>query len=218
MNYFAHGIRFLDRPLFLAGTAVPDWLSVADRKVRMRSKRVSPFVDHSDPEVAQIAQGVQQHLDDDGWFHQTRGFFEITDAVSQCFRNFLGPDDGFRPGFLGHIVTELLLDAALIERDSSLLDTYYEVLASVDASQVQDVVNMMGTGQTEHLVKFIDIFREIEFLRDYTDSGRLLFRLNQVMRRVKLPQLPPDTEEVLLKSGEVVRDAVDDLLPPDLFG
>ena len=28
VNYFAHGLRFLNRPHFLAGTAVPDWLSV----------------------------------------------------------------------------------------------------------------------------------------------------------------------------------------------
>ena len=33
MNYFAHGVRFLEDPYFLAGTAVPDWLSVVDRRV-----------------------------------------------------------------------------------------------------------------------------------------------------------------------------------------
>src|SRR3984957_18435669 len=38
MNYFAHGIRFVDRPWFLAGTALPDWLSVIDRRVRLRPK------------------------------------------------------------------------------------------------------------------------------------------------------------------------------------
>ena len=37
MNYFAHGHRFVDDPYFLAGTAVPDWLSVVDRKVRVRA-------------------------------------------------------------------------------------------------------------------------------------------------------------------------------------
>jgi hypothetical protein len=49
MNYFAHGIRFLDRPWFLAGTATPDWLSVADRKVRLREKFLVPNLDHPDP-------------------------------------------------------------------------------------------------------------------------------------------------------------------------
>lgn len=217
MNYFAHGIRFLDRPLFLAGTAIPDWLSVADRKVRMRSKRVAPFVDHADADVAEIARGVAQHLDDDGWFHQTRAFFEVTDAVSQNFRDMLGPDDGFRPGFLGHITTELLLDAALIDRQPLLIDRYYEVIAELDVRQVQDVVNLMGTSQTDRLAGFIDVFRQVQFLRDYTDSSRLLFRLNQVMQRVRLPQLPENTVEVLAKSAVIVRDNVDELLPPTLF-
>ena len=36
MNYLAHGFRFTDEPYFLAGTAAPDWLSVIDRKMRLR--------------------------------------------------------------------------------------------------------------------------------------------------------------------------------------
>lgn len=217
MNYFAHGIRFLDRPLFLAGTAVPDWLSVADRKVRMRSKRVTPFVDHADSDLAEIARGVSQHLHDDDWFHRTRAFFDVTDAVSQHFRELLGRDDGFRPGFLGHITTELLLDAALIERQPDLIDCYYNVMAEVDADQIQDAVNLMGTSQTQRLTGFIEAFCQVQFLRDYTDSSRLLFRLNQVMRRVKLPQLPANTVDVLSASAGIVRKNVDELLPPTLF-
>ena len=39
MNYFAHALPFLDDdPYFVAGTGVPDWLSVADRDVRVRLK------------------------------------------------------------------------------------------------------------------------------------------------------------------------------------
>ena len=57
MNYFAHGLRFLNRPYFLAGTAVPDWLSVADRATRMHSKRVFRFLDEAegiDREIAAV--------------------------------------------------------------------------------------------------------------------------------------------------------------------
>ena len=32
MNYFAHALPFLDQPYFMAGTAVPDWLTVVDRQ------------------------------------------------------------------------------------------------------------------------------------------------------------------------------------------
>ena len=40
---------------------------------------------------------------------------------------------------------------------------------------------------------FIGMFSRERFLSDYADDGKLLFRLNQVMRRVGLPLLPPST-------------------------
>ena len=43
MNYFAHGYAFVDDPWFLAGTAVPDWLNVSDRGVRVRERQAEPW-------------------------------------------------------------------------------------------------------------------------------------------------------------------------------
>ena len=75
MNYLAHGIRFLDRPLFLAGTAVPDWLSVVNRRVRVRSKRVQPIVaESSDPSIQEVGGGILQHHADDDAFHRSELF------------------------------------------------------------------------------------------------------------------------------------------------
>ncbi|MDA1015151.1 MAG: hypothetical protein O3A00_11950 [Planctomycetota bacterium] len=207
----------MDRPEFLAGTAVPDLLSVADRKVRMRLKRVQPFLDHPNKRTSEIAAGIAQHLHDDDWFHRTPGFLNVTEAVAALFRELLGTDDGFRPGFLGHIASELLLDAALIERDSGRLDAYYAAMQTVDAENLQAVVNLMGTAQTERLASFVDAFRQVQFLRDYRDPERLLFRLNQVMRRVRLPQLPDTTIAILARAYVVVQDRVRDLLPDDKF-
>ena len=48
MNYFAHGREFVDEPYFLAGTAVPDWLSVVDRPTRIRSRQA---LEHVDPTI-----------------------------------------------------------------------------------------------------------------------------------------------------------------------
>ena len=43
MNYYAHGCRFVDRPYFLIGTAIPDMIRVSDKGVRVHSKRVVPL-------------------------------------------------------------------------------------------------------------------------------------------------------------------------------
>src|SRR6185437_2872330 len=61
MNYLAHGWRFAAEPYVLAGTAAPDWLSVIDRKTRLRSRTAAQFVDDADPVLAAVARGVVQH-------------------------------------------------------------------------------------------------------------------------------------------------------------
>ena len=217
MNYFAHGIRYLDRPYFLAGTAVPDWLSVADRKVRMRAKHVEPFADRSGTPGAELAAGVLQHLHDDAWFHHTRAFAEVLQELTGLFRELLPRDEDYRPSFLGHIVTELILDGILIERNPAALDTYYAALAEVDPQQVQELVNRMARDQTLNLAVFIPLFGREQFLRDYLEPARLLYRLNQVLRRIKLNTLPSETEAVLKAAWRIVEQRSGELLLESLF-
>lgn len=217
MNYFAHGVRFLNRPHFLAGTACPDWLSVADRGVRLRARRVAPFAGTSGTPQAEFASGVLQHLADDDWFHSTRAFHEVTAALARKFKP-LGDDDGFRAGFLGHIGAELLLDAVLIDRNPSLLDDYYRAFELVDPHEIREFVADMALRSPDRLTRFIGLFRSVQFLRCYTDPQRLLTRLNQVLDRVKLPNLPQRAVTVLEEGYDVVAARTNDLLPPDRFG
>jgi hypothetical protein len=213
MNYFAHGMRFVDRPYFLAGTAVPDWLNVADRGVRLRAQRVEPLAVESSGPVAELAAGILQHIEDDRAFHKSRAFVETSGELTRLFREILGPDDGFRPGFLGHIVTELLLDAVLIDAQPGLLDAYYEAFDRIDPATVECGVNQMSRNSTTTLAEFIPLFRRAEFLRDYGDPPRLLFRLNQVMRRVRLNQLPEKIADVLVAGRGIVEPRAGELLP-----
>ena len=212
MNYLAHGYRFVDNPYFLAGTAVPDWLSVVDRKVRARSKGAKLLVDDSDPQVAAVARGIVRHHHDDDWFHQTRAFAELSWQFTVDIRDALPPDDGLRPSFLGHILVELLLDAVLTEESPQRLTDYYDALESVDARVVQQTVNRIASKSTDQLATFIELFRDHQFLFDYSDDGKLLFRLNQVMRRVKLPALPDSLLMSFPNFRTAVRQRRDELL------
>jgi hypothetical protein len=74
MNYLAHGYRFIDRPLFLAGTAVPDWLCVSDRQTRVRSRRIQAAQHQLSETERQVADGISQHLQDDDVFHRLGKF------------------------------------------------------------------------------------------------------------------------------------------------
>lgn len=215
MNYFAHGVRFLDRPYFLAGTALPDLLSVVDRRVRLRARRVEPFAQGATDAEAELAAGVLQHLADDAWFHSTRAFTEVSAELTRMFRAALPPDDAYRPSVLGHIVTEMLLDGVLIARDPSRLDAYYAAFSALDARRIEEAVNRMARYPTDRLATFIPLFERERFLADYVDSRRFLTRLNQVMRRVKLCPLPAEAESVIRAAWTIVEANAAALWPGD---
>jgi hypothetical protein len=197
MNYLAHGWQFTDDPYFLAGTAAPDWLCVADRGVRVRSKNAAAWTSDKDSQLAAFARGICRHHADDRWFHESRAFVELSLEFSSRIRGALPADEGFRPWFLGHILVELLLDAALVEEKPERLTAYYGALAEVEAATIEAAVNRIATHPTDRLAGFISIFCRERFLWDYSDDGKLLVRLNQVMRRVRLPALPASFVELL---------------------
>jgi len=213
MNYLAHGWRFAGEPYFLAGTAAPDWLSVIDRKVRLRPMRAAEFVAAGDPVLAAVARGVMQHLADDAWFHATPAFNELNLAFAVEIRDALPGDEGFRPSFLGHILVELLLDATLAEEEPRRLDDYYAALAALDPAATQRAISHLATQPTDRIALLIPRFAAERFLYDYSDDAKLLTRLNQVMRRASLPLLPPAIAELFPAMRQRVRERRAELLP-----
>lgn len=212
MNYLAHGIRFLNVPYFLAGTAVPDWLSVAARKTRVRTPAAMTLLEDGDDETRQLAAGILQHLNDDRWFHQTQVFAETNLQFALQLRDCLPGDEGFRPSFLGHIVIEILIDATLMQRDPTSVDRYYEAIATVSTEKVQQVVNRIARVPTDNLQWWIERFRQVRFLYDYLDDDKLLIRLEQVMLRVGLPPLGRQLSGWLPKARAIVAQRCDQLL------
>jgi hypothetical protein len=253
MNYLAHGREHLDRPYFLAGTAVPDWLNVSDRRSRVRRKQAAEWCRRVDGEGAvqaargtallgkpavapeeevgkprvgiipgkpaahddvtvELAAGIVRHLDDDAWFHRSAAFYETTGRLTRAVADVVADEPAARPGFVGHVLTEVLLDAALIERDPELLSAYYEALAGVDAERVQHAVNRMAARPAERLALFIRMFRAEQFLRCYLDNDLLTWRMSQVMQRVGLPPLPRRMARVMREMRDWVRERADDLL------
>ncbi len=204
MNYFAHALPFLDDPYFAVGTAVPDMLTVVDRGLKVRSKHARAFLDDADSITAAVAGGVYQHLQDDHLFHKTAAFAETSLALTLTFRDALGDKTGLRPRFLGHLMTELLLDAAIIEEDPRQLERYYVVMESVDAGAVQEAVNRMARRPTERLSPMISGVCHQRFLWDYLNDAKLTVRVNQIMRRVGLDPVPASFEQLLGEARRLV--------------
>jgi hypothetical protein len=214
MNYLAHGWRFANEPYVLAGTAAPDWLSVINRKIRLRSKTAAEFLADPDPVVAAVARGVVQHHTDDAWFHATPAFNELSLTFAVEIRDCLPGDEGFRPSFLGHILVELLLDRVIAEDDPRRLDNYYSSLAALDPTITELAVSRMATQPAPQIAALIPRFIAERFLYDYLDDAKLLTRLNHVMRRVNLPQIPLPLADLFPSLLRRVRTQMNELLTP----
>jgi len=212
MNYLAHAWHFLDQPYFAAGTAVPDWLTVADRPVRVRPKWAERLAEDRQQHTAAVAVGVLQHIRDDRRFHRGRAFVELSLGLSAMARDALEVEAGLRPAFLGHLLVEVLLDAALEAEDPGRLEAYYHALSRVDALLVEEAVNRMASRPTRRLAPMIRGFCREQILRDYREDGRLLVRLNQVMHRVEMAPLPERFRKLLPEARRLVEDRKGELL------
>lgn len=201
MNYLAHGRGSLDRPYVLAGTALPDWLAACDRGARLRRGAV-------DAALGELAQGVRSHLRDDAWFHGTEAFLEVSGVLARRLRA-IDPDS--RAAFYGHVLTEMLLDAALMAESPGLLDGYYDALKGVDARRIDASAAAWTTEPPKGLVEFIDLFRRTRFLAGYATDTGLLARLEGVAHRVGAP-LPRGTADVLPDARRFVATRAGDLL------
>ena len=121
-------------------------------------------------------------------------------------RDALEGETGMRPAFLGHLLVELLLDAALMADQPARLTEYYRVLEAVDARRVEAAVNRMAPRPTERLAVFIGLFCRERILWDYLEDDKLMVRLNQVMRRVRLAALPDDFATLLPAARRLVAE------------
>ena len=216
VNYLAHSLRFLDAPPRLAGVCLPDMLSAIDRKCRLRERHVQPLTGDADPFACEVAKGVLAHLADDHWFHGTEAFLVTSGKLTRHIRAALPDDESHRVGFLGHILTEILLDRWLIAQLPDLLETFHAGLATLDGDKLQAVVNRVATRPTERLAPMYPRMIAERFLDDYPFDDRLLRRLNGVMKRVGLPRLPDEFAPRLSELAAIVDPAATDLLPPDV--
>lgn len=201
-------------PLLAVSTGIPDWLTVVDRRIRARGRMAEQYIDSSDRQLSEVAQGILFHISDDRWFHGTRAFVETNMELAIQLRDQLPGDAGFRPSFVGHILIEMLLDGLWIRDDRRHAENYYSAIRQATPSTIQRCVNVITGKPTTKLAAVIDRFLEIEFLYDYLDDEKLLMRLNQVMNRVGLPALPDTITRWLPEAQDLVESRRRQLLTP----
>lgn len=215
MNYFAHAYQYLHDPYFTAGTAVPDWLSVVNRRARMRPRIVAPHMEHGDGVTRRVAAGILQHLTDDRLFHGTPAFSEALTQVLGVIRPTM-IDGRIPPVFLSHLLVEVLLDAALAARFPAEMDAYYRALEGVSAETIASIVSRMTEQPILGFAPFVRLFCRERILFDYLEDDKLWVRLGQVMRRLHLPPLPGELRDRLPQLRALIAGRQEELLAPCL--
>lgn len=212
MNSFSHAFPFLDRPYMAIGCGVPDLLGAADRKCRARKKNALPFVDHDDPIVAAVATGVVQHHTDDHWFHTGPAFNRLNLTMAVELRKIYADDQSMRSGFATHVLIEMFIDAWLQKNYPGKAELFYDQLATVDGQKVQDAINLFATRPTDKFAPMLNKFLELRYIFDYLDDKQTIFRLNHVLRRVRLPELDDKIYAWLPSCRQRVYENIFDLL------
>ena len=208
MNYLAHGLPFLadvadhddDHVGFrVAGTALPDWLRVVDKKARLRSEILDVVHVDDDVRFAALRDGARRHHEDDLRFHGDDAF----DAVATSMAAQLRAHDGsLRASTLGHVLVEMLLDAALMQSRPGLLERYYDVLDAVDEARVAAFARRATGRPLEHAEHLIDRFRRVRFLAAYPSDDGLFDCLAGLCRRAGL-QPPPSSSLSVIAAGRL---------------
>jgi len=212
VNFLAHGFRHLDDPWFVAGTALPDWLRMLDRRARAPADVVLAFAADADPRAASLARGVLRHHEDDRRFHGSAAFAAARGETTAVLREVLSSADGHRPSFIAHLVVEMNLDAALAEESPDLLDRYYGALGSIAPGQLDDVVRRVLPNPPSGSASILARFVTERFLADYADPRTLAARLDRVLRGARQPALPRDFADVVPRTRACVASRTAELL------
>ena len=199
MNYFAHGYAFVDDPWFMAGTAVPDWLNVSDRGVRVRARQTEPWLDDAEPRVAALHEGSR------GITPTTAGS-TAQPLLPSCPRDSRrgcgmcsGTDEG-NPAQLSRPYPRrnpARRDADR-PRSRSRLERYYQAVETIDPAVVEQAVNRISPRPAVRLAGFDSTLCSArDSCRTTPTMANCAYRLNQVLRRVRLPALPERLSEFL---------------------
>lgn len=173
MNFLAHfliALRTLPSsaslPDYTVGTALPDLLPLAARRVRLRPERINLV---GDPETA-MGAGVRVHLATDAAFHKTAAFAE---AQAQAKRRLT--EAGFagmrvRGFFVGHVLTELALDAALLRATPSLGEEFYAAFSAADFAAAARWTEAVTQRALPLLPAVLDRFARSRYLLSYAGN------------------------------------------------
>jgi hypothetical protein len=211
VNYLAHARLVLHDPALVAGTSLPDWLRVVDKRARILPRTLEPLVLVPDSFADRLRRGVLQHHHDDHEFHTHAVFDELTHEAVHHIRA-LSSDPQLRASVLGHIAVEMLLDAAIEDAQPGSIARYYDALAALDIDELARLARVWTARPLERLEELFTRFCRSRFLFAYASNDGVVDALSGVCARAGLTPPPPGIARVITRLRPRVQGAAAALL------
>ena len=187
MNFLGH--YYLDRnhpsSLFALGAATPDLLSIYNENFRVKHAHVRPGVSLDiDWDHLPLLEGMRRHFHADNLFHSSDFFNENTAFATQELKRRFKTNEFQRKFFISHVLLELLLDKALIDREKDILHEYYTHFAvHWPFSSVKEATEKVSRHSLPNYDHFLDKFLSNKYLTHYKEWDHIIFVLGRIMRR-----------------------------------
>lgn len=188
MNFLSH--YYLDQHItndyFVVGVCTPDLLSIFDREVRIKSKKIHHHFGTSEFDFFQT--GVERHFEADKIFHSSPFFQEECKHISTVLHELYGSNEIKRSFFVSHILLELMLDKVLIKGDSGLVDGFYYHFQQVGFQRIIEMTATLAEREIAAYTSFLQRFMQHQYLYHYSEYEYIIFVLRRLLRRVGVPE------------------------------
>ena len=135
-------------------------------------------------EEKSLAQGFLQHISSDKIFHQTEGFVWFNKQIIALLRN--SRVSFKRDWLLAHILTELMLDGAILLRHPDLAKNLYNELDSVDYMAITSFFITVNYSDYINFIHGFDRFKKAEYLKSYVHPESLAFAMGKIAQKMDI--------------------------------
>ncbi len=198
LSHFYHEAPCTD-PYFAAGLLLPDILSnYSFRHGEVVKLHANKLVDSDDENLLAMRRGVMRHYEVDGFFHESGFFDSNVRSIKELIRSKKFSCFQKRLYAFAHVLLEIMLDRMLLAKDRRICDAFYSLMDGVDPKKLTAFMTANTTaskpaGITEHFQQF----RQLKFIYDYADDGRLLELLSRLNSRLGNHLFNPEDKKLL---------------------
>lgn len=188
MNFLSHfyNEQPCSEPYIIAGVILPDILSnYSYRSGEVIKLHAGKLVETQDSNFAELSAGVQKHYAADDAFHESDFFHSNVDMIRDIVHRHGLKHVEKRLYALAHVMLEIMLDRKLLVENSHTCDELYRLINEVDLARLEGFMALNHhAAHAAGVARHFGGFREVKFIYDYTDDGRLMELLGRINQRL----------------------------------